>query len=104
MDDLERGMMSGKILVCYADIASMEARQQESVCELVAQLRRTDDPDALGTFVRWRQDETLEILMMLAAKLSEPELDDLVGEAEKVLENREGATLRLVKGGSRDAF
>ena len=77
---------------CFELIATLDEGSQRAVCRLVNQLARSDDPDAFETFVRWRDDAHMETLMLLAAKLTASQLDDLIGEAEKMIE-AEGGTV-----------
>lgn len=77
-----------RLLHCFALIADMDTGAQGSTIELVEQFHHTHDPDAFATFVRWRECHALEILLLLAAKLTDDEVDEVIETVEDIVRQR----------------
>lgn len=87
MDAKTVGPLTGydRLIVSFATIAAMDQRTQQTTFDFIEQLHHTNDPEAFATFVRWRECHGLEVLMLLASKLTDDELDEAISVVEDIV-------------------
>ena len=66
-------------------LPSLSEAELEAVLEFAAQIARTFDPDAVHAFLRWREDDRLESILQIAARLNDADVDHLLFQAEDLL-------------------
>jgi hypothetical protein len=85
LSELAQHPESRLLLAMFRRIANLDARRLTLVGQFTQQIVEIHDPDAVATFLAWREHPVLDTILLLAAKLEEPDQYEIVGFAEGLL-------------------
>jgi hypothetical protein len=63
-------------------LAGLDEPQLELLLEFIEQVVDCHDPDAVGTFLNWREDPTIGSILQIAASISDDLREQLLYSAE----------------------